>query len=487
MILFEQTLSCPWALRLGWALVHSLWQIAAVGVLVAMLLRLLDRRSAHLRYLVACGGLITMLLAPVATYWFVDPPGGAETVTVLAQSSDDGARATTAKPAEVPFPSESKDFVDQRDAAGAVDQSLVAETEPAPPAKPTTPVPSLVTREGLSRFLAPCVPWIVLLWAAGVGALSFWHVGGYIVVRRLQRRGVLPAPAWLAQQVDQLRVRLGIARPVRLLQSILVDVPVVVGWLRPVILTPAAALTELSPQALDAVLAHELAHIRRSDYLVNLLQTVVETLLFFHPAVWWVSRQVRLERENCCDDVAVAVSGSRIAYAQALTTLETARRAPQWALAATGRARAGTLLSRIRRILGVPSGPHERARLLARGDSCHRPADLAGGCPIAQPWSNQTQGGLTGGECRRWATRRRDVRAAYLAGSRQSRGRLWRAGHGPVRREKCLQGVGGVVEPKMFLGPRSLSFRDYDARRLDRQGRGNTDGMGQKLSPGTAT
>ena len=98
--------------------------------------------------------------------------------------------------------------------------------------------------------------------------------------------------------------------------------PTVIGWLKPVVLLPASALAGLTPRQLEAILAHELAHIRRHDYLVNLLQTLVETLLFYHPAVWWLSRRIRVERENCCDDLAVSLCGDPVAYAAALADLE---------------------------------------------------------------------------------------------------------------------------------------------------------------------
>src|SRR2546422_656218 len=109
--------------------------------------------------------------------------------------------------------------------------------------------------------------------------------------------------------VARLAARLRIRRPVRVLESAVVQVPAVIGWLRPVILLPASALTGLTPLQLDALVAHELAHVRRYDYLVNLIQSVIETLLFYHPAVWWASQQVREEREHCCDDLAVVVCG----------------------------------------------------------------------------------------------------------------------------------------------------------------------------------
>jgi hypothetical protein len=143
--------------------------------------------------------------------------------------------------------------------------------------------------------------------------------------------------------------RFGIDRPVRVFESTLVRVPAVVGCLRPVILLPASVIMGLAPSYLDAVLAHELAHVRRHDYIVNVLQSLVETLLFYHPAVWWCSRQIRIEREHCCDDMVVEAGGDRVGYAAALAQLEELRGLqPMLSLHASG----GRLLDRIRRLLG---------------------------------------------------------------------------------------------------------------------------------------
>jgi uncharacterized protein (TIGR03435 family) len=147
-------------------------------------------------------------------------------------------------------------------------------------------------------------------------------------------------------------VRLRLRRRVHVVDSPLVDTPTALGWLRPVVLLPIAALTNLAPMQVEAILAHELAHIRRHDYFVNLLQTLAETLLFYHPAVWWVSARIRAEREHCCDDVAVSVWGDAVGYASALAELETWRmeQLRTLVLAATG----GSLLDRVRRVLQVP-------------------------------------------------------------------------------------------------------------------------------------
>ncbi len=196
---------------------------------------------------------------------------------------------------------------------------------------------------------------LVLAWLCGVGVLTLRLISGWLWVQRMKSHGASPAADGWQHIVARLSRRLHIARHVRLLESTLVEVPTVIGWIKPVVLLPASALAGLSPQQLEAILAHELAHIRRHDYLVNLLQTLVETLLFYHPAVWWLSRRIRVERENCCDDLAVRLCGDPYTYAKALADLEELRGAarPQafLAMAATG----GSLVERVRRLLGAPS------------------------------------------------------------------------------------------------------------------------------------
>lgn len=187
----------------------------------------------------------------------------------------------------------------------------------------------------------------------GVLCLSLRLAGGWVYARRLCRRKVQPTSQEWRSLLSRLARQLGIKQRVQILESSLATIPTVIGWLKPVILLPTAALAGLSPTQLEAILIHELAHIRRLDYLVNLLQTLVEILLFYHPAVWWVSRRIRIERENCCDDVAVTVLGDARGYAIALTRMEELRgEVPTLAVAASG----GSLLNRIRRLLSpVPT------------------------------------------------------------------------------------------------------------------------------------
>ena len=162
---------------------------------------------------------------------------------------------------------------------------------------------------------------------------------------RREARPVVDHP--VAASAVRIARRLGVRRSVRLLSSARVLVPAVIGWLRPAILLPAAVVAGMPAAHLDAILAHELAHIRRSDFLVNVLQSAAEVLLFYHPAVWWVSRQIRVERELCADDLAVAVSGDRVTYAAALTSLESLRAEPLAIAIVSG----DDLLTRVRRLL----------------------------------------------------------------------------------------------------------------------------------------
>ncbi|HET9270121.1 MAG TPA: M56 family metallopeptidase, partial [Vicinamibacterales bacterium] len=198
----------------------------------------------------------------------------------------------------------------------------------------------------IERWSTAAVP----LWFAGVVLLSLRVLIGWIGLERLRRTQVVPAAADLAARVAMLAARVRVSRPVRVVQSAAVHVPSVVGWLRPIILLPASALSGLSPAQLDAVLAHELAHVRRHDFAVNALQTAADVLLFYHPACWWLSRRIRVEREHCCDDIAVAVCGDRLTYAAALADLEALRQQPALALAATD----GPLLQRVRRVIAPP-------------------------------------------------------------------------------------------------------------------------------------
>jgi GWxTD domain-containing protein len=206
------------------------------------------------------------------------------------------------------------------------------------------------------RPRAPLATWAVGIWLAGVLVLLLRRLGGWLAVRRLvARASVAAGEPWVAL-LDGLRQKMGIARAVALVESALVDSPAVIGWLKPVILVPAGWLLGLPAADAETVLLHELAHVRRHDYLVNLLQSAVGDLLFYHPAVWWVGRVIRREREHCCDDAVIAIGADRRVYARTLAALE-GMRAGEPAVAVTG----GSLAARIGRLVRRPEGPRASA------------------------------------------------------------------------------------------------------------------------------
>jgi hypothetical protein len=201
----------------------------------------------------------------------------------------------------------------------------------------------------VASALRRSVPLLALVWVVVAAWRSLFLFGGLLTALHLGRTGV-PLPH-LEARLRMLGARLGIRRRVRLRCTIRVDTPSVIGWWKPVVLLPASTWMGLTPQQLELILAHELAHIRRHDYRVNMLQGVAEALLFFHPLTWWLSRTLRCEREHACDDLALRATGAApLALAEALTRLEGARAAPTPALAATGH-----LTDRVRRLLRAPA------------------------------------------------------------------------------------------------------------------------------------
>ena len=302
-------LNQPWTERLGWTLLHFLWQGILVAALYALARALAGGRiSARGRYAIACAALLAMTAAPVLTYWWLGNSGQAARIGDL---TDWGARQLAPGVAYSPV------------------------TDPWQQA----------------------MPGIVMAWFAGAAACSLRLLMGFISAAALRRSRHAPVLTEWQQTLDRLIERMHVSRRVRLLPTDRVDSPSVIGWLRPVILAPVGVLCGLAPEQVEALLAHELAHVRRHDYLVNVLQGIAESLLFYHPAVWWISNQIRAEREHCCDDLAVAASGDVLVYARALAELESMRSAHfKAALSAND----GSLLRRIQR-LADPVAAHRPA------------------------------------------------------------------------------------------------------------------------------
>jgi beta-lactamase regulating signal transducer with metallopeptidase domain len=321
---------------LGWTLVHFLWQGAAIALVYRVADVALARRSANARYLLALGALLGMLAVSIATLAFEE--------SAFYQ----------------PIPHSS----------AAVRDVVATRTQPFHLDLSSTPA-SAPLRQADRFVLGHLMPYLDAVWLIGVLFLSIRTLGGWWLIRRMKAR-LEQAPHTLLLRLDRLRRQMNIPRFVDLRLSTRITNPLTAGVLRPWILLPITALTSLSPEQLEVVLAHELAHIRRADYAWNLLQTIVETLFFFHPAVWWISRRVREERELCCDDVAVRSCSDPTVYALALLRLEEERRTRlHLAMALDGHQSRAGLRARILRILGSSEGDREAARSL-------RPISLAG-------------------------------------------------------------------------------------------------------------
>lgn len=319
----------------GEALLHSLWQAMATALILAATLFVLKQASASLRYGLAVSALALCGLIPAATLLYLAPASAANPVI---------SRAATTNPISNSPPAIS---------------TAPAATMNAPP--PTgAPVGTATTINSaprvtsqLRRGVTAALPWLVLVWSLGVLIHAARLILGFRTMHSLRTRFVSPVPPYVEASIRNLAPRLGLRANVPVRVSKVIDVPLVVGYLRPLVLLPASVISGLSLAQLEMLLAHELAHLRRLDHLVNLIQNVIETLLFFNPAVWWVSRVVRQERECCCDALAVRVcGGDTFGYANTLATLETIRSSHPTALAGNG----GSLLERILRLSGkMPS------------------------------------------------------------------------------------------------------------------------------------
>lgn len=301
---FEQTL-----LRLGWTLIHFVWQGTLVAGLCASFLAAFRNASAATRYVCALTCLVILALLPVATYFYLDGN----------QAQSDASGITTLRNIEVA-------------ASTSMSAAAVASQWPL----------------NLEARLEPVMPWLVAGWLSGVIILLlrlYTNIRQVAVLRRSAQ--TLNAGEWLEilQRLCQARILL---RNVKLAVSHLIATPIIIGWLKPIILIPPSLLTGLTPQQIEMILAHELAHIYRHDHLVNMLQVLVETVLFYHPAVHWISRRVRLEREKCCDDITVARCGNPLAYARTLARLDDIRAQRfELSLGIAG----GELLDRIQRLV----------------------------------------------------------------------------------------------------------------------------------------
>ncbi|PRC94594.1 M56 family metallopeptidase [Solimicrobium silvestre] len=284
------------------ALLHSLWQVALLALLAEVSFSQLRHRSAMARHAVGMGWLVMMLLVPLLTF------------TQFWQS-----------------PSLATDGV------------------------PIMPIPFTPGVEHFTPASQPWLDWVLVatteLWLLGAALMLVLQLGGWRMIKHMEQQPYVDLPPEWRNRIERLRGALGISRAVAIRMASKISSPCTAHVLRPIIWLPLTLLTHLPPDQIEALLAHELAHIRRLDWCWNALQCVIESVLFFHPAMWWLSRRIREEREHACDDLAVAVCGNPIALAEALAGLQRQRLVtPRFALAAQG----GSLMKRISHLLSGP-------------------------------------------------------------------------------------------------------------------------------------
>lgn len=339
---------------IGWSLLHFVWQGAVLAIMLAVTLGLVRRSAARVREQLALITLGLMGLCPLVDVWWLGREATTTGIPVVSTTSPLVEPAVSLLAVANPLvdnPDEPVISVPMPQPA-LVSEPMVVDSPQAPEIQ-RPPLPPSRSPVAVSGWL----PWLAVAWLGGVLGLSLRLVMGWRVVQRLRRLATpITAGPWRVA-FDVLLARMKYSRPILLAESVLVEVPTVIGWWSPVILVPASLLSGMSSHEMAAILAHELAHIRRHDYLINLCQTVVETLLFYHPAVWWVSNQIRQEREQACDDEAVASCGDVVTYARALLAVEEHRltRSSDHNTALVVAASGGSLRERVFRLIDPES------------------------------------------------------------------------------------------------------------------------------------
>lgn len=312
---------------LGWTLLHAIWQGFALVLIAALAMYLLRHRSSYARYWTGIVAIFSQLSASIITFIvYYQPFVAAVTVSKLNTSAQYLASRVAYTPVALPW-----------------------------------------YKEAL-LFLQSHLDTIVLFWGIGASVLLIRLVGSWVYVQQLRAEGIRLTEARVQTLFRTISTALRIRQNVHLFESVRVKTPMVIGFIKPIVLLPVGLVTGLTTKQIEAILAHELAHVKRYDYLINLLQSLAEVVYFFHPALWWLSGKVRQEREHCCDDIAINVCGDKLAFVQALSEVATYQQTPELAMAFASNK--GALLYRVRRVLGVspqssPNSGHLGGVLLA--------------------------------------------------------------------------------------------------------------------------
>ncbi|HRD06228.1 MAG: M56 family metallopeptidase [Saprospiraceae bacterium] len=331
MVLFNYINPAYYAI--AWTVIHAIWQISLIVLLTAGVQALLRNTSSQTRYFIWVSALMLILTSSIMTfiYYFTLDPG------ILLQTS-----------------------IDEISLASEPGEALVHQLNVASADNP-------FTFQAITTYINANILVIVMIWLVGM-VLAFIRLLGNIgYVEYLKNKFNFPVDGYWEEMLNATIQKMGIRRKVALLESALVMSPLVVGHLKPVIFFPMGAINRLSPEEVEAILAHELAHIMRHDYLINLVVSCVESFYYFHPAMWWLTSQIKTEREHCCDDLAIKATGRPLQYAQSLVAVqEMALTAPRLAMQFAGKEKKSKFFLRINRLIKpTANGSNVREKSLA--------------------------------------------------------------------------------------------------------------------------
>jgi beta-lactamase regulating signal transducer with metallopeptidase domain len=353
---------------LCWTLLHSLWEGLVLALVAGTVMILSRKSSATYRYNLLCGLLLLFVITIGYTFYY--QLHTADTGTANAANTATSANATnaanTATSANAPNATNALTTATSANAAHAANTAAHQPTAPSG-AAPGSGFWAVRPIQVFVDYFNTHASVVVLVWFIFFMGRFVQMLSALVKAQRIRHYGHSPVPAEWEQKLGALMNRLQIYLPVRLLESTQIKVPVVMGYLKPIILLPIGLLNHLSTEEVESILLHELAHIRRRDYVINLIQGLLDTLFFFNPALLWVSSLIRLERENCCDDMAIRQTGSRQQFVEALVSFYAyTNPAPnQFALAFA--AKESQLVSRVKRIVYKKNrtlNPMERGVLL---------------------------------------------------------------------------------------------------------------------------
>lgn len=322
---------------IGWTLLHSIWQIGLIAIVLRLTLSAIPRKYSNTRYLL-------MLTSLAASVIWVGLTFGQERARQPLSMNDSVAahdQQTLTSPSIGINPErETYELAKNRQYETAESAGFI---------------PRVETR---LNQLRPYFPMLTLLYLGGMGVLMMLMLIGFVQVHRLGTTQVVEVEETWKSLFRRLKHEMGIFRNVRFLMSEKISEPVTFHFLKPVVLVPVSFFSGLDPQQVELVLLHELAHIRRHDYLINTFQSLIEILFFYHPAIWWISGSIREEREHCCDDLVLKVHNNPMLYAEALTSLQVSHRQQKFRFAMSLNGKTGTFKKRIFRLFGQYERPN---------------------------------------------------------------------------------------------------------------------------------